>query len=99
MVFNLAKSSKYIKQIKYLMRNDFYKILLEVQKIEEILEDGSWLQPDIKSQYKIERLYDQQGNLWKCKYIYDWRVVFRVAGETIRLIDLDKRDTIYSNLN
>jgi hypothetical protein len=40
-------------------------------------------------------LNDEYGNLWKCKYIYGWRLVFRVVGDTIRLIDLDRRDTIY----
>ena len=99
MVFNFIKMPKYIKQLIYLRKNSFNNILHKVQKIEEILEDGSWLQPDIKTQYKIEILYDNQGNLWKCKYIYNWRLVFRVVDNTIRLIDLDRRSTIYKLLD
>jgi mRNA-degrading endonuclease YafQ of YafQ-DinJ toxin-antitoxin module len=34
-------------------------------------------------------------NLWKCKYIYDWRLIFAVDENIITLIDLDRRDTIY----
>ena len=98
MVFNFIKMPKYIKQLIYLRKNGFHDIVNKVQQIEEILEDGSWLHPDIKKRYKIERLYDSQGNLWKCKYIYNWRVVFRVVDDTIRLIDLDRRGTIYNNL-
>ena len=97
MVFNIEKEPKYEKSIKYIIRNGFHNILNKVQQIEETLENGSWLQKDVKNQYKIERLYDNQGNLWKCKYIHNWRLVFRVVDNTIRLIDLDRRDSIYTN--
>jgi len=99
MMFNLEFTTKYLKKSRYLAKKNFIDILNKVLKIEEILEDGSWLQPDIKTQYKIERLYDNQGNLWKCKYIYNWRLVFRVVDNTIRLIDLDRRSTIYKLLD
>jgi mRNA-degrading endonuclease RelE of RelBE toxin-antitoxin system len=63
MMFNLEFTKKYDKQTKYLARNNFLNILDKVIQIEDVLENGSWLQPEIKKQFKIERLYDEYGNL------------------------------------
>ena len=70
MVFDFKRTTKYENRLKYFMSNNFQNILKKVAEIENVLESGSWLSSEIKKQYKIEKLYDEQGNLWKCKYIY-----------------------------
>ena len=97
-MFNLEFTPKYLKKSRYLVKKNLTDILEKVLKIEDILEDGSWLQFDVKKHYKTEKLYYDQGNLWKCKYIYGWRLIFAVDENIITLTNLDKRDTIYSNL-
>ena len=97
MMFNLIRLPKYLKQLAYIRRINLTTILNKVQKIEEILENGSWLLPNTKSQYKIEKLTGYE-NFWKCKYIYNWRLIFAVDGDIITLIDLDRRDAIYKLL-
>jgi len=97
MVFDIERTLKYRKQLTYLLKNGFQDILIKTRQIEQVLENGSWLQPDIKSQYKIEKLTGFK-DYWKCKYIYGWRLVFVVNGNTITLIDLDRRNTIYKFL-
>jgi len=78
MMFNLEFTPQYLKKSRYLVKKNLMNILEKVLKIEDILEDGSWLQSDVKNQYKIERLNYNQGNIWKCKYIYGWRLIFAV---------------------
>jgi len=96
MMFNLEFAPKYLKKSRYLVKNNFLNILNKAIQIEDILEDGSWLQPDIKKKYKIEKLTNYE-NFWKCKYIYGWRLIFAVDENIITLIDLDRRNTIYTN--
>ena len=98
MVFELERAVKYRKALKFLANNGFYSILSKAQQIEEVLENGSWLQPKIKSQFKIEKLTGYK-NYWKCKYIHSWRLVFTVDENIITIIDLDRRNTIYNHLN
>jgi mRNA-degrading endonuclease RelE of RelBE toxin-antitoxin system len=97
MTFNLERASKYEKQLKYIIKNNFQNILNKVLQIEEILENGSWLLPNMKAEYKIEKLTNY-NNFWKCKYIYNWRLIFAVDENIITLIDLDRRNTIYKLL-
>ncbi|MCL2040242.1 MAG: hypothetical protein FWG85_07420 [Bacteroidetes bacterium] len=97
-MFNLEFAPKYLKNSRYLVKKKLINVLEKVIQVEDILEDGSWLQPNIKSQYKIEKFIGYK-NIWKCKYIYGWRIIFVVDNNIITLIDLDRRDTIYTNFN
>ena len=98
MTFKLETATKYDNKLKYIMKNNFQSVLNKIAEIENILESGLWLEQDIKKQYKIGKLNNKQRNLWKCKYIYKWRLVFAVDDNIITLIDLDRRDTIYNFL-
>ena len=52
MVFRLERMPKYEKQLKYLLKYNFHSIFNKSMKIEDILEDGSWLEAEVKVNIK-----------------------------------------------
>jgi len=57
-MFLLNFDKKYIKSLVFLRKYNFHNVLNKVQQIEEILENGSWLQPNVKNQF-INREIDR----------------------------------------